>query len=127
MVLAVDWESASVSPTATGLLWVEVKVEPIPDGAESELLSAALGELSHESELVDGIQLRGNLIRLHINPGTDVPAVKRILAAKLDEFGDQAEQRLQEARARSAEIEARRAEAEASAPELQAQFRGAQR
>ena len=59
--------------------------------------------------------------------GTDVPAVKRILAAKLDEFGDQAEQRLQEARARSAEIEARRAEAEASAPELQAQFRGAQR
>jgi len=127
MVLAVDWESASVSPTGSGLLWVEVKLDPTPEGAESELLAAALSELSHESELVEGIQLRGKLIRLHIDPNTDVHAVKRVLAAKLDEFGDQAEQRLQKARTRSAEIDARRSEAEASASELQAQFRAAQR
>jgi hypothetical protein len=54
-----------------------------------------------------------------------VPAVKRALAVKLDEYAEQAGQRLQEARTRSDEIEARRAQAEASVAEVQAQFRNA--
>jgi hypothetical protein len=46
MALEVDWDNASVSPTATGLLWVEVEFGPVPEGTESRLLSQALGELS---------------------------------------------------------------------------------
>ncbi len=125
MGLAVDWGHASVSPTPTGLLWVEVKLDPSLGGAEAELLSTALNELSAESELIEGVHLRGNLIRLHIAPGIDVLAVKRAISAKLDAFADQAGQRLQQAEARSAEIQARRSEAQAAASELQARFRQA--
>ena len=123
MALTVDWANATVSPTATGLLWVEVKLAPRPEGAESEALSKSLGELSEGSEPVVGVHLRGDLIRLHITPRADVAALKRALAAKLDEFADQSEQRTGRARARHAAIEAKRSQAEASASELQSQFR----
>lgn len=123
MALSVDWENVSVSPTVTGLLWVEVTFGPVPEGAELGLLSEAVGELSKESGLVEGVHLSGNLIRMHIAPDADVPAVKHALAVKLDVFADQADQRLREAQARSAEMEARRAQAEASVAQVQAQFR----
>lgn len=125
MALSVDWQNASVSPTATGLLWVEVTFDPLPEGAELGLLSEALGELPRESGLIEGVHLRENLIRLHIATSADVPAVKRALAVKLEEYAEQSDRRLQQAQAQYAEIEARRAQAEASVAEIQAQFREA--
>jgi hypothetical protein len=125
VALSVDWDNATVSPTATGLLWIEVAFGPVPDGAELRLLSQALNELSEESGLVEGAHLKGNLIRLHIAPDADVPATKRALAGKLDEYNDQADERLRAAQARSAEIEAKRAKAEAAASEVRAQLRDA--
>jgi hypothetical protein len=125
MRLSVDWDNATVSPTATGLLWIEVTFGPVSEGAESELLSQALNELPDESGLVEGVHLKGNLIRLHIAPDADVPATKRALARKLDQYSDQAGERLRASEARSAEIEARRNKAQAAVPDVQAQLRDA--
>jgi hypothetical protein len=69
--------------------------------------------------------VKRDLLRIHIAPETDVPAVKLDLQHKLDEFAARAEERQRAARARSGEIEARRAAAELAAAEMQAQFRNA--